>query len=109
MAKTGFIVDTHLLRELGDLLVGRDSTAVLELVKNGYDADATLVRIHAQHLNEPESAVLTVEDNGNGMTASRFRSAFLTIAGRDKETGERVSPRYKRAYTGQKGVCCTVR
>lgn len=28
-----FTVETHLLRELGDLLVGRDSTAIIELVK----------------------------------------------------------------------------
>ena len=101
----GFTVDTHLLRELGDLLVGRDSTAILELVKNGYDADATLVRIDAQNLEHPDQAVLTVEDDGNGMTASRFRSAFLRIAGRDKEEGERRSPKYGRAYNGQKGIC----
>jgi len=100
----GFIVDTHLLRELGDLLVGRDSTAVLELVKNGYDADATLVRIDARRLDDQQLAVLTVEDNGNGMTLQRFQSAFLRIAGRDKELGNRTSPRFVRAYTGQKGI-----
>lgn len=104
MSQHGFVVDTHLLRELGDLLVGRDSTAILELVKNGYDADATLVRIDAHNLANPESAVLTVEDDGNGMTIDRFRTAFLRIAGRDKEEGERISPRYGRAYTGQKGI-----
>lgn len=104
MSQNGFVVDTHLLRELGDLLVGRDSTAILELVKNGYDADATVVRIDAQNLANPDKAVLTVEDDGNGMTADRFRSAFLRIAGRDKEEGDRVSPRYGRAYTGQKGI-----
>lgn len=104
MSQEGFIVDTHLLRELGDLLVGRDSTAILELVKNGYDADATVVRIDAQNLAHPQAAVLTVEDDGNGMTAERFRSAFLRIAGRDKEEGERRSPKFNRAYTGQKGI-----
>jgi hypothetical protein len=38
-----FSVDTHVFRELGELLVGRDSTALLELIKNCYDADATHV------------------------------------------------------------------
>ncbi|MET4580993.1 signal transduction histidine kinase [Conyzicola nivalis] len=104
MSENGFIVDTHLLRELGDLLVGRDSTAILELVKNGYDADATVVRIDAQNLTNPDAAVLTVEDNGHGMTADRFRSAFLRIAGRDKEEGTRESPVFQRSYTGQKGI-----
>ncbi|WP_051004876.1 sensor histidine kinase [Blastococcus saxobsidens] len=97
-------MDTHLLRELGDLLVGRDSTAVLELIKNGYDADAAVVRVGAQQLDHAELAVLTVEDDGNGMTLQRFEAAFLRIAGRDKEVGDRTSPRYQRAYTGQKGI-----
>lgn len=104
MNQDRFVVDTHLLRELGDLLVGRDSTAILELVKNGYDADATVVRIDAQGLTTPADAVLLVEDNGHGMTAERFRTAFLRIAGRQKEEGERISPTYGRAYTGQKGI-----
>ena len=46
----GFTVDTHVFRELGELLVGRDSTALIELIKNAYDADATLVVVHGDHL-----------------------------------------------------------
>ena len=99
-----FTVETHLLRELGDLLVGRDSTAIIELVKNSYDADATFVRLDASDLGDPSAAMLTVEDDGNGMTLDRFKTAFLRIAGRDKEQGFRRSPRYSRAYTGQKGI-----
>lgn len=99
-----FTVETHLLRELGDLLVGRDSTAIIELVQNSYDADATFVRLDASDLGDPSAAMLTVEDDGNGMTLNRFKTAFLRIAGRDKEQGFRRSPRYSRAYTGQKGI-----
>ena len=40
MTAARFTVDTHLFRELGELLVGRDSTALVELIKNAYDADA---------------------------------------------------------------------
>lgn len=100
----GFAVDTHLLRELGDLLVGRDSTAVLELIKNAYDADARSVTLRASALDDPEHAELVVSDDGNGMSLERFTRAFLRIAGREKESGARVSPRYQRAYTGQKGI-----
>jgi hypothetical protein len=39
-----FTVDTHVFRELGELLVGRDSTALIELIKNAYDADALEVK-----------------------------------------------------------------
>lgn len=100
----GFAVDTHLLRELGELLVGRDSTAVLELIKNAYDADAHNVILRATGLNDPENAEVVVSDDGNGMSSQRFTTAFLRIAGREKEDGARVSPRYQRAYTGQKGI-----
>ena len=48
MAGGTFTVDTKFFRELGELLVGRDSTAWVELIKNAYDADATLVRAHGR-------------------------------------------------------------
>ncbi|MGX7669651.1 sensor histidine kinase [Plantactinospora sp. DSM 117369] len=99
----GFTVDTHLLRELGELLVGRESTAVLELIKNAYDADASEVILDAHSLGTAAASIRVV-DNGHGMTAERFRSAFLRIAGRDKEGQRRRSPRYLRRYTGQKGI-----
>ena len=46
-----FTVDTHLFRELGELLVGRDSTALVELIKNSYDADATEVVVYGEALS----------------------------------------------------------
>jgi len=38
-----FTVDTALLSELGEKLVTTAHVALVELVKNAYDADATLV------------------------------------------------------------------
>ncbi|MEU7822485.1 ATP-binding protein [Catellatospora sp. NPDC049133] len=99
----GFSVDTHLLRELGELLVGRDSTALLELVKNAYDADASQVVIDAVGLSTPEG-ILRIVDDGNGMSKDRFETAFLRIASRVKEADDRRSPIYQRRYTGQKGI-----
>ena len=49
-----FTVDTHLFRELGELLVGRDSTALIELIKNAYDADATEIIVHGERLDSPQ-------------------------------------------------------
>jgi signal transduction histidine kinase len=97
-----FSVDTHLLRELGALLVGRDSTAVVELLKNAYDADATRVVLHGDRLGQHGS--ITISDDGHGMTYSDFRDKFLRIAGRSKEGGERRSPLYGRRFTGAKGI-----
>ena len=99
----GFSVDTHLFRELGELLVGRDSTALVELIKNAYDADATRVTVHADGLLGP-AGTITITDDGIGMSPEVFNSAFLRIAGRYKERGNRKSPRFGRRYTGAKGV-----
>lgn len=97
-----FTVDTHLFRELGELLVGRDSTALIELIKNAYDADATRVCVRGDDL--ANSGTIRISDDGNGMTEEVFKEAFLRIAGRYKEGGGRRSPLYGRRYTGAKGV-----
>lgn len=99
-----FTVDTHLFRELGELLVGRASTALIELIKNSYDADATLVTVFGANLSQPEIGRITITDNGVGMTPSRFRLGFLRIAARIKEENERRSFKFKRRFTGAKGV-----
>src|SRR5471032_758837 len=99
-----FTVDTHLFRELGELLVGRSSTALVELIKNAYDADATIVHVSANDLAKPERGAITVVDDGVGMTESEFFNGFLRIAGRRKQEGTRLSLKYQRRFTGAKGI-----
>ena len=102
MAK--FTVDTHLFRELGELLVGRDSTALIELIKNAYDADATEVIVHGEQLDDPDMGYILVKDNGVGMNTDEFGNGFLRVASRLKEHGYRCSPLFGRRYTGAKGI-----
>ena len=99
-----FTVDTHLFRELGELLVGRDSTALIELIKNAYDADATEVTVHGELLDTPGQGRILVVDDGDGMDAAEFELGFLRVASRLKEEGERRSTRFHRRYTGAKGI-----
>lgn len=99
-----FSVDTGLFRQLGELLVGRDSTALIELVKNAYDADATLVILRGENLRDLGSSSIEVVDNGIGMTAAQFESGFLRLAARGKSYGERRSLLFGRRFTGEKGV-----
>lgn len=102
MAK--FTVDTHLFRELGELLVGRDSTALVELVKNAYDADASEVVVYGQDLEDLGNGVIRIVDTGTGMTPDQFERGFLRIASRTKELGNRLSTHYQRRFTGAKGI-----
>jgi signal transduction histidine kinase len=99
-----FSVDTNLFRELGELLVGRDSTALIELIKNSYDADATEVVVHGERLASGKNGFISVTDNGNGMGRKQFANGFLRIASRSKDTGERRSERLQRRFTGAKGI-----
>ena len=99
-----FTVDTHLFRELGELLVGRDSTALIELVKNAYDADATEVTVYGERLDIPDEGHILVTDNGAGMNTGAFETGFLRVASRLKEKGERRSTLFQRRYTGAKGI-----
>ena len=101
MAK--FTVDTQLFRELGKLLVGRDSTALVELIKNSYDADGTTVIVHGEGLRTGKGFI-SVTDDGIGMTPEVFEQGFLRIASRTKIEDQRRSPKFGRKYTGRKGI-----
>lgn len=62
-----FSIDSGLLVQLGEQLVATPSIALSELVKNAYDADATLVTVTMENIASPGGTML-VEDNGHGMT-----------------------------------------
>lgn len=93
---TGFKVDTKLFQELGELLVAKESTALVELIKNAYDADATIVTVSATRLDDAEKGAIIVTDDGVGMDGGEFSRGFLTIAGRTKNSGDRRSPVFGR-------------
>ncbi|TCS09298.1 sensor histidine kinase [Rhizobium sp. BK418] len=101
---TGFSVDTKLFQELGELLVSKESIALVELIKNAYDADATVVTVTGVNIGDAEHGQIIVADDGVGMDGGEFRRGFLTIAGRTKNSGDRRSPVFGRRYTGEKGV-----
>ena len=84
-----FSVDTHLFRELGDLLVGRESTALFELIKNAYDADASEVTVIGTHLDDPEAGEIVIADNGCGMNPESFGRASCHCL---SDEGRRGSP-----------------
>ena len=92
-----FTVDSELLRELGERLVGRQYIALAELVKNSFDADATRVEIR---INDDS---IEVSDDGHGMTADDFASRWMRV-GSTHKVHERTSPVLKRRLTGSKGV-----
>lgn len=96
-AREPFTVDSALLRELGERLIGRPEIALAELAKNSYDADAQTCRL----VVGPEQIV--VEDDGSGMTLDEFRHFWMRVGTTHKQTEAR-SKRFARPLTGSKGV-----
>ena len=92
-----FTVDSQLLRELGERLVGRQYIALAELVKNSFDADATKVEIRI------DNDSIEVSDDGHGMTADDFKNRWMRV-GSTHKVREQTSPMLKRRLTGSKGV-----
>ena len=97
-----FSVDAGVINRLGKELVGRHETAVSELVKNSYDADALTVDLYFKDCDNP-GGTLTIEDSGLGMTRKQLIKGFMTISSSDKIHNPK-SPRYDRTRAGQKGI-----
>jgi signal transduction histidine kinase len=97
-----FTVDAGVVDRLGKELVARQETAVSELVKNAYDADATTVNITFLN-SEVEGGCVTIEDNGDGMTRDELVNGFMRISATTKIHNP-VSPKYNRKRAGKKGI-----
>lgn len=95
---------SHLLRLLGDELIADDGLAIFELVKNGYDADATEVAI-TLNLSPSKQQSIIVKDNGSGMTIEDITGKWLELATNSKRTDKKYrSPKFLRRQLGEKGV-----
>jgi signal transduction histidine kinase len=100
--EVGFTIDAGLIQRLGYELVGRAETAVSELIKNSYDADATIVDV--DFIDSFQSGgTLIISDNGTGMTEQQLENGFMRISSTDKVHNP-TSERYKRTKAGRKGI-----
>ena len=100
--KVRFSVDADLISRLGNELVARQETALSELVKNAYDADATEVTLRFVD-SLTKGGTLEIEDNGVGMTKEQLINGFMRISSGDK-VAHPVSRIYHRKKAGQKGI-----
>lgn len=102
MREFSFVVDSALLSELGERLVETVHLALAELIKNAYDADATEAEVMVMP-NKKGGSIITVSDNGIGMTFADVQNYWMRIATTIK-LKEQVSARYGRPKTGSKGI-----
>ncbi|HSV70094.1 MAG TPA: sensor histidine kinase [Methylibium sp.] len=97
-----FASDSGLIDRLGQELVARQETAVSELVKNAYDADARELQVTFVDA-ESAGGSLRLVDDGNGMTRDQLINGFMRLASTEKQAFP-VSPLYRRARAGRKGI-----
>jgi hypothetical protein len=71
-----FKARAHLLKLLGDELIGDDRLAIFELVKNAYDADATRVDVTLDL--DPNNQSIVVRDyEGDGMDEQTILNKWM--------------------------------
>ncbi len=110
-------IDAHALVQLGEQLITDDEQALLELVKNSYDADAdwAKIRIVSDYVPNPETdhvpreavGLIEIEDNGMGMDQAGIERGWLLISlslkRKQKAEGKRT-PKHRRLPLGDKGL-----
>lgn len=77
--------------------------AVVELVKNAYDADADTCIVIADIKRDKKDSRLFIVDNGSGMTNDIIVKHWMTIGTDDKLINARSSKK-KRVKSGAKGI-----
>ncbi len=94
-----FQAEGRLLQELGLRLVAKPEVALVELIKNAYDADSVMCAVRLENGDK----TLVVADEGHGMTIGDFKTKWMRIATSSKLAGD-TSPKYHRPLTGAKGI-----
>ncbi len=88
--------------QMGEELIGHPTTAINELVKNGYDADATNAYVYV-HLAEGKNFI-AVFDDGLGMHNTTLFGDWLKPSVSHKRAKDAKSEIFERSYLGSKGI-----
>jgi signal transduction histidine kinase len=93
--------------QMGEQLIGHPSTAIGELVKNGYDADATECYVYVHTAVDTAKTFIVIYDNGLGMSPEVLFGAWLRpsiSSKRNPDTTKRKSEVFERNFLGSKGI-----
>lgn len=96
-------VRARLMKALGEELITSDIVALIELIKNAYDADAKNVLVRFSDIEDEEYSMVEVIDDGCGMSLSDIREKWMEIATTSKRK-ETHSIDKERRYLGAKGI-----
>lgn len=111
MAKYPIKAYARLLTMLGEQLIKNEQIALVELVKNAYDADANWVRLSFEGFGDNwetlEGSHIIVEDDGLGMSMETIKDHWLRpatpVKRRAKNSEDAVTAKGRRVQ-GEKGI-----
>ena len=66
----------RMILQLGDKLIRNQKIVISELVKNSYDADASIVIIDMNDIDDTEKGEIIIYDNGIGMDETMVENLF---------------------------------
>jgi signal transduction histidine kinase len=92
----------RIVNTIGKELIRNEVVALVELIKNAYDADASMVLLTFEPPLRPSLGAVIVEDDGFGMDMKTVRTAWMEPATISK-LRKRISPS-GRSVTGEKGI-----
>ena len=98
--KSYFEPTGRLVMSIGKDLIKDLPAAIVELVKNSYDADANYVKI--TYIRNKEGLDIIVEDDGHGMNQETVLNAWM-VPSTDYKLKKKKSPK-GRIYQGRKGI-----
>ena len=101
MKELSFKTNARHIGQLGRELVTDFVTALVELIKNAYDADAASARISIQDTKNGLGQII-VADCGSGMTAEDFENKWMVI-GTSNKLSDPYTPK-GRKKAGKKGI-----
>lgn len=104
----------RLITMIGDQLIRNEKIALIELIKNSYDADATWVQIRFNgfekkdgNLTASKDSSIEIEDDGIGMTFEIIKDVWLNPASPykyfKKRQGDNITAK-GRIMQGEKGI-----
>jgi len=103
--KIRFNFDISTFRLIGRELITDRITALVELVKNAYDANAENVTVEFYNVSQisTESRII-ITDDGKGMSSDDILEKWMIIGTPDKRENRRSDAPYYRIFAGKKGI-----
>ncbi len=100
-----FRFDVSAYRLIGRELITDRITALFELVKNCYDANAENVLVQFENVNpKTDKSKIIIKDDGIGMSFEDLRDKWMVIGTSSKRRNQYSPEPFKRKVVGKKGI-----